>query len=80
LTVGRDGKLVDARIAQSSGSMAPDRAALAAKRQSTYEPKMEAVPIRRQAGTGAVQNSTGAGMVCRAVIGKYFFKVTFRPY
>lgn len=67
LTIGPDGKLVDALITPpySSGNMQLDQAALAAARQSTYEPKMEA---------------TDAGTVCRAVTGEYLFKVTFRPY
>lgn len=78
LTIAPDGQLVDARIAQSSGVMALDQAALDAARRSTYEPKMEALPVRRQAGTAG--SVTNAGVVCHAVTGKYYFKVTFRPY
>lgn len=80
VTIGADGNLVEARISQSSGNMALDQAAIAAARQSTYEPKMEAVPVRRQAGAGGAQNNSDAGTVCRAVTGEYLFKVTFRPY
>ena len=77
LTIAADGRLEEAHIVQPSGNMALDQAALAAARQSTYEPKMQAVPIRRQAG--AAQSDVDAGTICRAVTGKYFFKVTFRP-
>jgi TonB family protein len=78
LTIDRNGKLVEARIAQSSGNMALDQAALAAARQSTYEPQLEAVPVRRQAGDA--RSASDARVTCRAVTGKYLFKVTFEPH
>jgi TonB family protein len=77
VTVDAAGKLVSATIAQSSGNMALDQAALAAARQSTYEPKLEAIPVRRQAGPDHAAGTTS--VVCRAVTGKYLFKVTFEP-
>jgi TonB family protein len=78
VTIDPNGKLVEARVVQSSGNMALDQAALNAARQSTYEPKMEATPIRRQASAGHTGDE--AGVVCRAVQAKYLFRVTFSPY
>ena len=78
LTIGPDGKLIDARISQSSGNMALDEAALNAARASTYRPKLIAVPVRRQAGKS--QPSADDGVTCEAVTGTYRFVVTFDPH
>jgi TonB family protein len=76
ITVDPNGELVDARIAKSSNTMVLDQAAIASARASSYEPKTIAVPVRRQAGAG--QTTSGA-FVCKAVSGRYFFKVTYDP-
>jgi TonB family protein len=78
VTIGPDGRLVDARIAQSSRYMVLDQAALEAARESTYKPKTIAVPVRRQAGSGAA--SAREGVVCKAVTASYLFRVTFDPH
>jgi TonB family protein len=77
VTIDPDGKLTTARILQSSGNMALDRAALAAARESTYRPKLIAVPVRRQAGKD--QTSSSDGVTCKAVPGTYTFIVTIDP-
>lgn len=75
VTIGPDGKLSDERIVQSSGSMAMDQAAMKAARDSTYEPRLVAIPDRRQAGS--LQSNSSDGFVCRPATGRYLFKVTF---
>lgn len=77
VTIAPDGQLLEARIAQSSGNMAMDQAALTAARQSTYEPKTIAIPVRRQAGAGS--QNTNDGVACKSVTGTYLFRVTFEP-
>ncbi|HEY9179912.1 MAG TPA: TonB family protein [Candidatus Baltobacteraceae bacterium] len=77
VTIGADGKLVEARIVKSSNNMAMDQAALASARDSTYEPKTIAVSSHRQAGTGPA--APADRVVCKAVEGTYLFRVTYRP-
>lgn len=75
LTIGPTGKLMSAKIAQSSNSMALDEAALASVRASTFAPKTVALPVRRQAGAG---QSESDGFVCKPVSGDYLFRITYR--
>lgn len=75
LTIDPAGKLVDAKIVESSYSVTLDQAAIASARASTYEPRTVAVSARRQAGAGQAGAET---LVCKAVTGQYLFRVTYR--
>jgi TonB family protein len=77
VTVGSNGKPLEAHIVQSSMNLPMDQAALRAAVTAQYEPKTIPVPIRRQ--TGTLPSHATDGFVCQPVTGTYVFKVTFEP-
>lgn len=72
VTIGPDGNVLDARVAESSGNLYLDRAAVDAARNSKYSPKL--VAVRRQAQAGGSSSVT-----CEPATGTYRFVTTFRP-
>jgi TonB family protein len=72
VTVSADGRLTEAAIVTSSGSLDIDRAAIEVARFSTYAPQLIAVAARRQAEAG--QAAPESAVECRPVAGKALLK------